>query len=158
MEILSSLLAKCVVKEGFGYYHRCSKVGLTQVCFANDLFIFLEASVRYVSDIQKVLSEFESLSVLKANPNKSSCFCVGASPLVHSQILSTLKMGEGKLPVPLISSRLCADDCNTLLEKITARINSWLSRNLSFARRLQLISFVLYSVQVYWSSIFILPK
>jgi hypothetical protein len=52
MEILSSLLAKCVVKEGFGYYHRYFKVGLTdQVCFANDLFIFLEASVRYVSDI-----------------------------------------------------------------------------------------------------------
>jgi hypothetical protein len=51
MEILSSLLAKCVVKEGFGYYHRCSRVGLTQVCFANDLFIFSEASVHYVSDI-----------------------------------------------------------------------------------------------------------
>jgi hypothetical protein len=72
-------------------------------------------------------------------------------------------MGEGKLPirylgVPLISSWLCAVDCDTLLEKITARINSWLSRNLSFAERLQLISSVLYSVQVYWSSTFILPK
>ncbi|KAK3229312.1 hypothetical protein Dsin_001193 [Dipteronia sinensis] len=49
-------------------------------------------------------------------------------------------MGEGKLPVrylgvPLISSRLCASDCDTLLEKIIARINSWLSRNLSFAGR-----------------------
>jgi hypothetical protein len=160
MEILSSLLAKCVVKEGFGYYHRCSKVGLTQVCFANDLFIFLEASVRYVSDIQKVLSEFESLSRLKSYPNKST---YGVSHLVHSQILSTLKMSEGKLPVcylgvPLISYWLCAVDCDTLLEKITARINSWLFRNLSFAGRLQLFFFVLYSLQVYWNSIFILPK
>jgi hypothetical protein len=58
----------------------------------------------------------------------------------------------------LISSQLCVADCDTLLEKITTRINSWLSRNLSFAGRLQLISYVLYSVQVYWSSIFILQK
>jgi hypothetical protein len=40
-------------------------------------------------------------------------------------------------------------------KKITATINYWLSRNLSFAGRLQLVSSVLYSVQVYWSSIFI---
>ena len=44
------------------------------------------------------------------------------------------------------------------LEKFTARINSWLSRNLSFTGRLQLISSMLYNVQVYWNSIFILPK
>jgi len=44
------------------------------------------------------------------------------------------------------------------LEKITGRINSWLSRHLSFAGRLQVVSSVLYSVQVYWISIFILPK
>jgi hypothetical protein len=64
MEVLSSLLAECVVKkEGFGYHHRCSKVGLTHLCFADDLFIFSEASVLSVSAIQKVLSEFESLWV-----------------------------------------------------------------------------------------------
>jgi hypothetical protein len=43
--------------------------------------------------------------------------------LVQSQILSKLKMGEGKLPVcylrvPLISSWLCVADCDTHLEKI----------------------------------------
>jgi hypothetical protein len=99
MEVLSSLLAECVVKkEGFGY-HRCSTVGLTHLCFANDLLIFSEASVHYVSAIQKVRIEFESLSGLKANPDKSTCFCAGIFPLVHSQILSMLKMGESKLQV-----------------------------------------------------------
>jgi hypothetical protein len=122
------------------HHHRCSKVGLTHPCFADDLLIFSEASVCSVSAIQKVLSEFESLSGLQANPDKSTCFCAGVSPFVYSQILSMLKMGEGKLPVrylgvPLISSQLCAADCDALLEKITARINSWLSRNLSFAGR-----------------------
>jgi hypothetical protein len=85
MEVLSSILAECVVKkEGFGYHHHCSKVGLTHLCFADDLLIFSEASVRFVSAIQKVLSEFESLSGLKANPDQSTCFCVGVSPLIHS--------------------------------------------------------------------------
>jgi hypothetical protein len=49
--------------------------------------------------------------IFKVNPDKSTCFCAGVYPLIHSQILSTLKMGEGKLPVrylgvSLISSRL----------------------------------------------------
>jgi hypothetical protein len=81
MEVLSSLLVECVVKkEGFGCHHRCSKVGLTHLCFADDLLIFSEASVRSFSAIQKVLSEFESLSGLKANPDKEYLFlCWGLS-------------------------------------------------------------------------------
>jgi hypothetical protein len=164
MEVLSCLLAECArAQGGFGYHHRCSKIGLTHLCFADDLLIFSEASVRSVVTIQKVLNEFESLSGLKANPEKSTLFCAGVSLSVKAQIINTLKMCEGKLPVrylgvPLISSRLRAADCDALLEKITARINSWLSKNLSFAGRLQLVASVLYSVQVYYSSIFILPK
>ncbi|XP_059462077.1 uncharacterized protein LOC132191079 [Corylus avellana] len=94
VEVLSSLLADCK-NEGFGYHDRCSKVGLTYLCFADDLLIFSEASVHSVSAIQKVLSEFEFLSGLKANPDKSTCFCAVLSHLAQSQILSTLKMGEG---------------------------------------------------------------
>lgn len=53
------------------------------------------------------------------------------------------------LGIPLISSRLTAEDCSSLLNKLTARIDFWLSKNLSFAGRLQLISSVLYSIQAY---------
>jgi hypothetical protein len=137
---------------------------LTHLCFVDDLLIFSEASMRSIVAVHQVLSEFESISGLKANPNKSTFFfCVGVPPLVKSQIVDYLGMKEGKLlvrylGVPLISSRLCAADCDILLEKITRRINSWLSHHISFAGRLQLISSILYSLQVYWSSLFILPK
>jgi len=72
-------------------------------------------------------------------------------------------MKEGHLPVRylgvlLISTKLSAEDCQVLLEKITSRMESWTSKNLSFAGRLQLLSFVLYSLQVYWTRIFILPN
>jgi hypothetical protein len=74
-----------------------------------------------------------------------------------------MQMREGHLPVrylgvPLISSKLSARDCRVLIEKIAGRIDSWTSKNLSFAGRLQLLSSILYSIQVYWSRIFILPK
>jgi hypothetical protein len=63
-------------------------------------------------------------------------------------------MKEGSLPVrylgvPLISSKLSSTNCRVLLERINGRIDSWLSRNLSYARRLQLLSSVMYSLQVY---------
>jgi hypothetical protein len=72
-------------------------------------------------------------------------------------------MKEGILPVrylgvPLISSRLSSADCGVLLDKITGSIDSWFSRNLSYAGRLQLLSSVLYGLQVYWTGLFILPK
>lgn len=62
------------------------------------------------------------------------------------------------LGVPLIARKLSALGCKALLERITARINSWASKKLSFAGRFQLLSSVMFSIQVYWSSMFILPK
>ena len=62
------------------------------------------------------------------------------------------------LGVPLISTRLTALDCKLLVDKIIARIKCWTTQYLSFAGRLQLIKSVLFSLQVYWSGIFILPK
>jgi hypothetical protein len=49
-------------------------------------------------------------------------------------------------------------DCDSPVNKITTRINSWLVKNLSFAGRLQLISSILCSFHVFWSRVFILPK
>jgi hypothetical protein len=51
-----------------------------------------------------------------------------------------------------------AVDCDVLITKITARIDSWLVRHLSFAGRLQLISSMLASLQVFWARVFILPN
>lgn len=72
-------------------------------------------------------------------------------------------MAEGYLPVRhlgvlLITKRLTAADCEGLVAKFTSRIDSWCSKHLSFAGRLQLISSVLFSLKVFWSNIFILPK
>ncbi|GJY37651.1 hypothetical protein Tco_0424015 [Tanacetum coccineum] len=62
------------------------------------------------------------------------------------------------LGVPLISSRLCKSYCSPLVDKVKMRLSNWKNKTLSFAGRLQLIKFVIGSLQVYWPSVFILPK
>jgi hypothetical protein len=113
--------------------------------------------------IKNVLVEFEGLSGLRANPDKSLAFCAGISGRDKKTLLSLLQMSEGTLPVrylgvPLITKRLSAVDCVTLVAKFISRIESWLVKHLSFAGRLQLITSVLCSFHVFWSRVFILPK
>lgn len=60
--------------------------------------------------------------------------------------------------VSLIFNRLSIVDCEVLIAKISSRIDSWLVKHLSFVGRLQLIFSVLFSLQVFWARIFILPK
>jgi len=52
-------------------------------------------------------------------------------------LLFAMQMQEGVLPVrylgvPQISSRLTAADCQALIMKITSRIDSWISKRLTF--------------------------
>jgi hypothetical protein len=133
------------------------------LCFADDLLIFSAAKMDSIHAIKGVLAEFEGLSSLKTNPNKSLVFCAGLTDRGKQDVLNLLHKSEGTLPVrylgvPLITKSLSAVDCNILVNKITNRINSWLVKNLSFAGRLQLISSVLCSFYVFWSRVFILPK
>ena len=60
--------------------------------------------------------------------------------------------------VPLIPTRLSHCVCQLLLDKLLAKIQAWTSISLSYAGRLQLISSVLYNIQRYWCSMFIIPK
>jgi hypothetical protein len=108
-----------------------------------------------VQCVKKVLAEFASLAGLTFNPSKSTFFCSG--------VWGVFEMREGSLPVrylglPLISNKLSTGDCEALIHNKTGRIDSWLSRNLSFDGRLQLLSSVSYGIQAYWSNVFILPK
>jgi hypothetical protein len=98
--------------------------------------------------IKAVLAEFCELSGLKANPSKSYVFCSGVSQAEEELVLNCLNMKEATLSmrclgIPLSSKKLSAADCGALVEEVSAQINSWLSKKLSFVGRLQLISTIL---------------
>ena len=76
--------------------------------------------------------------------------------------MSTVGLKESSFPlkylgVPIVSSRLTKIECNELVEKITARIQTWSTRHISYAGRLVLINTVLFGIFNYWASIFLLP-
>ncbi|GJX14321.1 hypothetical protein Tco_0206079 [Tanacetum coccineum] len=62
------------------------------------------------------------------------------------------------LGVPLITKKITANDCEPLVEKVKSRILDWRNKALSYLGRLQLIASVLSAMQIYWASVFLLPK
>ncbi|XP_028095880.1 uncharacterized protein LOC114295779 [Camellia sinensis] len=125
--------------------------------------IFSKRDVNTVQMIMDGLAEFSSLSGLNPNPSKSNIFFSGCNQELRASILNVASFTEGTLPVkylgvPLITTKLRASDCKQLVDRITKRINSWTNKLLSYAGRAQLIQTILFSMQVFWSSLFILPK
>lgn len=60
--------------------------------------------------------------------------------------------------MPLLSTKLKYIECKPTIDKIIAKTESWTNRYHSYAGRIQLNQSILFSMQTYWSSLFILPK
>ena len=147
----------------FKYHWRCEKTAITHLCFADDLMLFCGNSFSSAHTLKQALQDFSALSGLEPNHSKSSIFIAGKDDHYKRGILNIFGFPEDSLPmrylgVPLITTRLTSNDCKSLVDRMVARVKSWTSKFLSYAGRLQLIQSVLFSIQVYWTSIFILPK
>jgi hypothetical protein len=124
--------------------------------------LYCHADTALVSILKSCLDTFSTISGLTINQIKSSLFLSGIDRDTQTSICNQLGFQQGVLPVrylgvPLISTRLKHADCIPLLERLTSRIKLWTSSSLTYAGCLQLIKSVLFSIQVYWSSMFILP-
>ena len=102
------------------------------------------------------------MSGLRMNPSKSFIFVSNSLGNIKRELLELTGFQEGALPicylgVPFVSSRLKIADCSKLIDIITYRVTHWTSRFLSYAGRLQLVNSVLFVIQTYWPSMFILP-
>ncbi|KAK4386156.1 hypothetical protein Sango_2486200 [Sesamum angolense] len=164
MEVLQMILQQFIEQDGeFLYHWRCQELKLFQLSFADDLLLLCKADVRSVNLFRRRLNLFASLSGLHTNSQKSQLIISKAASGLRDTLLATLGFQEGHLPVrylglPLIAARLSIADCQPLLQKIDSRIKGWEGVQLSFAERVQLIKFVLVSLEVYWAMTFILPK
>lgn len=121
---------------------------LARLIFSDDLVIFDDASKHCLTGLKEVLDTFYEWSGLKVNYEKSEIFLFGVPEVEINCLTSSLRIRRGSLPVrylgvPLVSGRLSEKDYNPLVEKITARVNSWGTKHLSFAGRLQLVHFIL---------------
>lgn len=162
MEGLGGIIKQSVQHSAFKYHWRCKPTNITHLSFADDLMLFCHADLESIMVLKSSLDKFSTLSGLTINLAKSSLYLSGIDRTMRSRISDHIDIQDKTLPVrylgvPLLSSRLTHTDCMPLVERITARIQLWTSSSLTYAGRLQLIKSVLFSIQVYWSSIFILP-
>ncbi|XP_038990950.1 uncharacterized protein LOC120113971 [Hibiscus syriacus] len=143
MNVLSSLLNLAAEKRVFNFHPKCRKVGLTHLCFADDLLIFCKGSLESVIGVHVVLELFYSI------------------PIVAIQDLTGFKLGSlpvRYLGVPLVTRKLSVKECRSLIDKIRAKLNSWANKHLIFTGRIQLIRAVLFSMASFWCRQLILPK
>ena len=155
MEAFSRSLYVVAQAPNFEFHPKCEEIKLTLVNFADDIFLFAGRTTSSVRVIMDELNRFENFSGLQVNKQKSAIFLAGISDAIKNEMLNITGFSLGRLPmkylgVPLLSTRLSHNDCQPLIDKIMVRIQAWTSRSLSFAGRLQLLSSVLYNIQMYW--------
>lgn len=163
MNVLSRMLDKAVKDGRIGYHPRCKNIKLTHLCFADDLMVFADGTKRSVEGILEVFEDFDKMSGLKISMEKSTLFMAGTATTRQYEILDQFPFETGKLPVrylglPLLTKNMTVSDFLPLIEKIRKRINSWTSRYLSYAGRLQLIKSVITSLTNFWMAAFKLPS
>ncbi|GKC65737.1 hypothetical protein Tco_1098335 [Tanacetum coccineum] len=147
----------------FKYHKGYKEFKITHLCFVDDLFVMRHGDKRSVEFIKAVLDEFRNSSGLLPTPNKSTVFFGNVGNSEKEEILFIMPFSVGTLlvrylGVPLITKRFGVKQCKSLVDKVEKKIKDWKNRWLSFDGRLQLISSILSSIQVYWSSIFLLPS
>ncbi|GJR26783.1 putative RNA-directed DNA polymerase, eukaryota, reverse transcriptase zinc-binding domain protein [Tanacetum coccineum] len=141
MEILT-LILKCKIRkdDAFKYHNKCDKQKIVNICFTDDLILFVRAEVHSAKITFDVLEEFKEASGLVPSTPKSTVFLCNVLDQVKSSILNLMPFEEGILPikylgVPLISTRLLHKDCKILVERVQKRIRDWKNKWLSFAGR-----------------------
>ncbi|XP_021733008.1 uncharacterized protein LOC110699800 [Chenopodium quinoa] len=163
MEYLSRCLDELRLSPDFNFHPRCEKLNLTHMMFADDLLMFSRADSVSVKLLFQAFSKFSGASGLSANLDKSEVYFGGVSIDVQKELRELFGVSQGTIPfrylgVPLSSKKLTNAQCRPLVERVTARIQGWMAKHLSYAGRLQLVKSVLFGIQTYWAQIFILPK
>lgn len=128
-----------------------------------DLFIFSKADLHSVTIIKQTLEEFQKISGLKSNLQKSMVFTSGLNSQKQAEIAQVLGMQIGSIPIkylglPLTMGKLTFADCSSLLDRLTSRVTSWANKNLSYGGRVMLINSVLTAICRYWTASLFLPR
>ena len=112
INVLSKMLDEAASRNLIGFHPKCKNIGLTHLCFADDLMVFIEGSRRSVEGILRVFEEFDKMSGLKISLEKSTLFMAGFSERKKAEIMSHFPFASGNLPVrylglPLLKKGTC---------------------------------------------------
>ncbi|GKA66757.1 RNA-directed DNA polymerase, eukaryota, reverse transcriptase zinc-binding domain protein, partial [Tanacetum coccineum] len=156
-------LRNVLIKFGFhtrmvDWIYTCISSSTFSICVNGE--INGEYSVKVIKDS---IDKFSRVSGLELNMNKSTIFFGNVKIRDQRSILNVIPFKVRKflvkyLGVPLITKRLGREECKQLIVKVRNKIDDWKNKSLSYTGRMQLIASILNSMQVYWASVFLLPK
>lgn len=131
---------------------------MNHLCFADEILLFCKGNYQSAMLMLRGLQSFTNSSGLTTNAGKFNIFSANMPKQELEDLCEETGYQKGALPfrylrVPISAKKLSSLDCEILIDKMTARIRAWSSRNLSYAGRVQLINSVLLHVHTYWSSI-----
>lgn len=163
MEYLHRIISRLRCVPDFNFHPKCEKLGIVNLCFADDLMLLTRGDKISVQMMLGQLKSFSASTGLIANVSKCRMFFGGLNEEMQEELLVLAGMQKGHLPVrylgvPLDCKRLSIAAYDPLIEKITCRLRHWTTRLLSYAGRLQLIKSVVTSMAMYWLQIFPFPK
>ncbi|XP_060959266.1 uncharacterized protein LOC133030514 [Cannabis sativa] len=136
---------------------------ITHMFFADDSYLFCQATSGAADGVRSLLQMFEVASGQKVNCSKSSIFFSPNTELsTRTQICSIFNMAEATegslyLGLPNIIGRNKKIILGFIKNKVISRINSWEGKFLSRAGKEILIKTVLQSLPTYAMSVFLLP-
>ncbi|XP_074278490.1 uncharacterized protein LOC141602079 [Silene latifolia] len=162
MEILSRHLRVLCTKNNVSYHPKCSKLNLNHLIFADDLMIFVRGDVPSVVAVKETLVEFDLLSGLHANVDKTNIYLGDVSPAITSEIHQETGFSKGHFPfkylgIPLSTSRISVIMFDPLVTKVQKKVLHWPSHSLFYAGKLQLINSVVFGLNNYWCASILLP-
>ncbi|GJY23650.1 reverse transcriptase domain, reverse transcriptase zinc-binding domain protein [Tanacetum coccineum] len=164
MKGFTLILHKRIRDDGnFKYHWGCKELKISHICFADDLLVLCHSDLKSVKVVKRALDIFSLILGLNPNIGKSTVFFGNVKDQAKKEILSLLPFKLGNLPAsylgePLITKHISFTNCKSLIDKVKLKVSDWKKIMLSYAGRLQLIASILSSMQVYWASVFILPK
>ncbi|XP_060972180.1 uncharacterized protein LOC115717537 [Cannabis sativa] len=163
MEYLSRILKKVGDKSDFAFHDRCDALKLNHLSFADDVLLFCRGDDKSIILLLQGLKLFLASSELQPNKAKSAIYCSNMPESDITRVLEASGFSKQQTPfrylgIPICSKRISKQECTVLTEKMTARIRSWSTRNISFVGRVVLINSVLTTIHSYWCQILKLPK
>lgn len=160
MQGFSVIINSYVDKKLISPIKASNSFSVSHVCFADDLMLFSEADVSNAQAVKDLLKEFSLVSGLHASLGKSQIILSKRDD--RKAILQILNVPIAQLPltylgVPIFMGKLRKKNCGPLLDRVKKILDSWKTKVLSLAGRVELVISTLSAIHLYWSSTFFIP-
>lgn len=83
----------------FRNHPKCKRLGIIELCFADDLMIFSKANVQSIQLIKAEVEQFAEESGLQMNLAVSSIFVAGVNAEMKQVLMEIMGVNAGNLPV-----------------------------------------------------------